>query len=73
MLGLEGRSGLTTPHHLGDHARQAVRSHITTLGPGAVFGTQADVFYEIPLWEKLQLIHSLPLMNSSKHYIRWLL
>lgn len=39
---------LTTPHNLRAHARQAVRPHIKTLGPGAVFGTQADVFYETP-------------------------
>lgn len=51
-------------HHPAAHARQAVRPHITTLSPGAVFGTQADVFYETPLWEKLQLIRGLCLMNS---------
>lgn len=35
--------------HPAAQARQAVRPRITTLGPGAVFGTQADVFCETPL------------------------
>lgn len=43
----------TPPSQLWAHARQAVRSDITTSGPGAVFGTQADVSYETPLWEML--------------------
>lgn len=57
-LGPRGWSSFTTPSSSpspipGAHARQAVRSDITTSGPWAVFGTQADVFYETPLWEKL--------------------
>lgn len=53
MLGLQGSirpHGPPPPpfHHPAAHARQAVRPHITTLGPGAVFSILADVvfFYE---------------------------
>lgn len=40
-----GKAEQLTTHHPASHARQAVRPHVTTLDPEAVFGTQADVFY----------------------------